>query len=31
LLDRFILEFRGVFRPFHLHFSISVLTSLFVY
>ena len=31
LLDRFILEFRGVFRPFRLYFSISVFTSLFVY
>ncbi|NDH35912.1 MAG: SDR family NAD(P)-dependent oxidoreductase [Betaproteobacteria bacterium] len=31
LFDRLILELRGIFRSFHLHFSISVLTSLFVY
>jgi hypothetical protein len=31
LFDSIILEFRGVFGPLHLHYSILVLTSLFVY
>jgi hypothetical protein len=31
LLDRLGLELGGIFRAFHLHCSLSVLTSLFVY